>query len=281
MISLQYEPAGPDLAPFITTFYHFVFEGGRFAEIERADRPQVRIYLKGKGDYKFRAGHFDLTCDATIVGPTTGPVEAGGRGPIELVGWGLTPDGWGALMGVNGKKWVDRAFDARDVFSDSILDLRQKLISAPTSADKFALAKAAAVILHPIPAETNFEFTHMVDAWLIGSTDPKIEHLATATGLSIRQLERTTRHYYGMPPKKLARKYRALRAAQLLANGDSLDDSGLSLAFYDQSHLIREIKYFTGLTPSQLRSGYSILTATTMRGRSALSGQVNPLVSES
>ncbi len=281
MISLQYEPAGPDLAPFITTFYHFVFEGGRFAEIERADRPQVRIYLQGSGDYKFRDGNFDLTCAATIVGPTTGPVEARGRGPIELIGWGLTPDGWGALMGANGKDWVDRAFNAEDVYGDAILGIRQKLIAAPTTADKFKIIQAAALNLHPIPADTNFEFTKMVDQWLINSNDPKIEDLIAISGLSIRKLERTARYYYGMPPKKLARKYRALRAAQMLANGDSLDDSGLSLAFYDQSHLIRELKYFTGLTPGQLRSGYSLLTATTMKGRGELLGKVNPLVSGS
>jgi methylphosphotriester-DNA--protein-cysteine methyltransferase len=99
--------------------------------------------------------------------------------------------------------------------------------------------------------------------------------------LSQRQLERMTKRYYGMPPKKLARKYRAVRAAHLLAKGDSLDDTALGLAFYDQSHLIREIKQFTGLTPTELKSGSSILTTATMQGRGSLTGQVSPLVSES
>ncbi len=281
MILLQYEPAEPDLAPFITTFYHFFFDGGEFAEIERADRPQVRIYLTGKGDYKFQAGNCDPIYQATIVGPTTGPVIARGCGPIELIGWGLTPDAWGAMMGPNGKKWADRAFDACDVFGETILDIRQKLITAISPAEKLSIAKVAAAKLHPIAADINFEFTQRVDAWLIGSYDPKIEHLIEVTGLSIRKLERLALHYYGMPPKKLARKYRALRAAQLFASGDSLDDSGIALAFYDQSHMIREIKYFTGLTPSQLRSGHSVLTAATMKGRGILSGKVNPLISNS
>ncbi|HEV7233499.1 MAG TPA: helix-turn-helix domain-containing protein, partial [Sphingorhabdus sp.] len=101
------------------------------------------------------------------------------------------------------------------------------------------------------------------------------------TGLSQRQLERMTKRFYGMAPKKLARKYRALRAAQILAHGDSLDDAGLGLAFYDQSHLIREVKQFTGLTPGQLRDGQSELTRATMDGRRSLSGKVSPLISES
>ena len=126
-----------------------------------------------------------------------------------------------------------------------------------------------------------FEFTSIVDGWLLRNADPDIDILIQSTGLSPRQLERTTKRYYGMPPKKLARKYRALRAAHALARGDSLDDTGLGLAFYDQSHLIREIKAFTGLTPSQLKSGQSPLTQATMDGRRSLGGKVSGLVSDS
>jgi AraC-like DNA-binding protein len=281
MISLQYEPATLELSPFITSFYHFVFEGDSFAEIERADRAQFRFYLQGCGSHKFKTGHIDPNFPVTIVGPTSGPVLAKGNGPIEIFGWGLTPDGWGAMMGHDSHKWADRAVDGCTIFGDSIMAIHRDLIAAKTTADKFHYAKTAAAILHPDCKTESFAFTAKVDAWLISSHDPKIDELLKSTGLSIRQLERTTRHYYGMPPKKLARKYRALRAAQILASGDSLDKNGLELAFYDQSHLIREIKYFTGLTPTQLREGHSILTAATMKGRGELIGKVNPLVSES
>src|SRR3546814_8806389 len=50
----------------------------------------------------------------------------------------------------------------------------------------------------------------------------------------------------------LARKYRAVRAASALARGEGLDSAQLGDAFYDQSHLIREIKRFAGATPGQL-----------------------------
>ena len=47
----------------------------------------------------------------------------------------------------------------------------------------------------------------------------------------------------------LARKYRALRAAVAITHGDADLDDLLVDGFYDQSHVIREIKYFTGMTP--------------------------------
>ncbi|MDB5690154.1 MAG: putative AraC family transcriptional regulator, partial [Sphingomonas bacterium] len=76
---------------------------------------------------------------------------------------------------------------------------------------------------------------------------------AELSGTSPRQLARLANRIYGAPPKLLARKYRALRAAHLLC--DSGDDgfSAARDAFYDQSHLIREVRRFTGLTPTQYR----------------------------
>ncbi len=184
-------------------------------------------------------------------------------------------------MGKNGELHVDNAFDARDIFGDAIMEVFDRLSSAADYADQVKIGTHAAADIFDHSDTPPFEFISIVDDWLLSNTDPDIEALAKSTGLSSRQLERTTKRYYGMPPKKLARKYRALRAAQGLAHGDSLDDMGLGLAFYDQSHLIREIKAFTGLTPSQLKAGQSPLTQATMDGRRALGGKVSGLISDS
>jgi AraC-like DNA-binding protein len=193
----------------------------------------------------------------------------------------MNPSGWAALMGSEAEDYVDQAFDARRIFGDWIMQVRDELIAAADFADQIELGCIAAEDIFRYKSTAPFEFTNKVDSWLASDTDPDVEILAASTGLSQRQLERMTKRHYGMPPKKLARKYRALRVAQLLAHGDSLDDAGLGLAFYDQSHLIREVKQFTGLTPRQLREGQSQLTRATMDGRRALGGKVSPLISES
>lgn len=281
MIQLQYEAPNEALSPFVSSFYRFDYEGNELRELERADRAQFRIQLRGHGLYQFNAGHERPTFPITIIGPTTAPVEAVAAEPQTIVGWGMTPAGWAALMGSEAAKWTDEAFDARTIFGDALLELRQQLIDSTDVAAQFTFAQAAATEIFAQSAKAPFEFTAIVDQWLLSDSDHNIEALVSATGLSPRQLERTSTRYYGMPPKKLARKYRALRAAHRLAAGDSLDDTELGLSFYDQSHLIREVKQFTGLTPSQLKAGSSELTSATMRGRSKLGGKVSPLVSES
>jgi AraC-like DNA-binding protein len=51
--------------------------------------------------------------------------------------------------------------------------------------------------------------------------------------------------------------------------------------FYDQSHLIRELKHFTGLTPGEMRAAPPELNRRIAEGRKGLTGKVDPLVSDS
>lgn len=281
MISLQYEAAKADISPFISSFYHFEYEGQPTVDLERADRPQMRFYLEGRGETRFGNGTRLPTFPVTIFGPTTTPIATSIPSHAIVFGWGITPIGWDALMGPRAAEFVDLCVDARDILGESIMNLRESLKQAESVEERFKIAQAAAGEIHYNCRQVAFDFTAKVDEWLNSCADPHVETLSEMTGLSCRQLARTTRHYYGMPPKKLARKYRALRVANLIANGIPHDDSDLNLIFYDQSHMIREVKRFTGLTPKQLRSGQSILTNATMKGRHKLAGQVASLISES
>jgi AraC-like DNA-binding protein len=281
MINVQYEAPDGRLAKLVSSLYRLDFEGDAFSEIERADRAQFRFQLRGDGEYHFSNGEITPTYPVTVIGPTTAPVVANAQCSLSIFGWGMLPSGWAALMGGDAQNYVDKAFDARLIFGDWIMEIRDQLIANADFADQIEIGCLAAEDIFRFKTTAPFEFTSKVDNWLTAPGDPEVELLAENTGLSLRQLERMTKRYYGMPPKKLARKYRALRAAQALAHGDSLDDAGLGLAFYDQSHLIREVKQFTGLTPSQLRTGHSELTQATMDGRRGLGDKVGRLISDS
>ena len=281
MISLQYEAPDARLSTLVSSFYRFDYEGNSLSEPERADRAQFRIMLKGVGNYRFPSGDVETTYPVTIIGPTTGAVVAFANEPLSVFGWGMTPAGWAALMGSASGDWVDKTLDGQLIFGDWIMGVRDALLASSSLAEQFLIGKAAVSEIYRRAAKAPFEFTALVDKWLLEDSDPDVAQLARDTGLSPRQLERMTKRYYGIPPKKLARKYRAVRAAHKLARGDSLDDTELGLAFYDQSHLIREIKQFTGLTPTQLKAGSSELTTATIKGRGALGDQVSRLISES
>jgi methylphosphotriester-DNA--protein-cysteine methyltransferase len=145
-----------------------------------------------------------------------------------------------------------------------------------------AMCAAADAILKPIMQEANPEmvaFTRMVDQWLASSVSPMVTELHAQTDLSERQLTRRVKQLYGMPPKYLSRKYRALRAARALIDAQPDEADFLRDAFYDQSHMIRELKLFAGTTPTRLRTGEGEL-ARLIDQRGRLKGSINPLVAD-
>ena len=276
---MRYSPPPEHLGDRVSSLYDMRKEGRQFDEIERADRPQLRVLLCGDGFYQFPDGTEDPAHCVTLLGPTSGPVRVKANGPVHVVGAGLLPPAWVSLLGADAERWADRAFNGADLFGEKAAQLHEAMLAASDADERFRILCAFIDDMTRRTDPEQIAFTQMVDSWLIDSLDPQVEALVTRSGLSMRQLERMAKRYYGLPPKTLARKYRALRAASALARGEDLDDAGLGDSFYDQSHLIREVKRFAGLTPKQIRA--SVLQSGVARGRKKLKGQVGPLVSDS
>ncbi|MBF0550716.1 MAG: AraC family transcriptional regulator [Deltaproteobacteria bacterium] len=79
-----------------------------------------------------------------------------------------------------------------------------------------------------------------------------IDHLARLAGLSRRQLERCFKERVGMSPKQLCRSLRFKNVFKHLATftADSWVSTALACGYYDQSHMIRDFKHYTGTSPA-------------------------------
>jgi methylphosphotriester-DNA--protein-cysteine methyltransferase len=95
------------------------------------------------------------------------------------------------------------------------------------------------------------------------------------TPLSGRQIARLAKRLYGAPPKFLARKFRALRCAAQIAIDKRPWTELCENGFYDQSHFIREIKQFLGLTPMQLMADASTVARLTVQRRNMALAELN------
>lgn len=80
-----------------------------------------------------------------------------------------------------------------------------------------------------------------------------LRHLVETTGLAERRIERLFRSGTGLSPKQYLDILRFNRAIPLLASASRLTDVALDAGYYDQSHFIRAVKRYTGLTPGELR----------------------------
>lgn len=278
-ISLDYAAPGAALKDFLSVFYLFRADVPHFADDERADLAQFRFLLAGRGTYRFADGHVQAGPMIQIVGPTTAPTHVEIEGPIEVFGVGILPAGWGAMVPMDASSLVNRVIDATELYGRELHAAADTLRAVTTLEEKVAIGQALFRDLIARGSEQPRWFTRTVDEWLDTSPNPDVEDLVAKTGLSRRQVERYCKRLYGAPPKLLARKYRALRAAVVLARGQASTADLLDHGFYDQSHCIREIKRFTGITPTRITGDLPELTRLTLR-RTNFAGQVAPLVSD-
>ncbi|PCD02895.1 AraC family transcriptional regulator [Sphingomonas spermidinifaciens] len=261
-MQLEFLQPSAAVASLVTIFYLYRSDEPVIDGIERADVGQIRFMLKGQGQLFFPDGHAEPSCPIMINGPGTGAAAYRVDGPFHCFGAALRPQGWGALIGIPAHERADRVTDGEAVFGaagTALLDALRGETSVEAMAalvERFLLACARS-----IPPEHQ-RLCETVRKWLAASEAPRVAALFDAIPLSSRQVVRLVNHYFGAPPKLLERKFRALRAATALADGG--DPREVAELFYDQSHMIREIKHFTGHTPGTLASRMDPVLAMTL-----------------
>jgi AraC-like DNA-binding protein len=267
MFSLNYASPAPDLREYVSAYYYFRVDLPEVSDLTRADIPQLRFMMAGRGYYTFGDGRVETCPDTMLTGATNSAIRFTAKGPLWVFGISLLAAGWGALVGCDADELADKVTDARALFGPLMDDAIDAMRGAPTVD---ALVPIANVVMRALAArarQTPRWFTQMTDAWLAGDALPTVDDLVRQSGLSARQLERLTRRAYGATPTLLARKYRTLRSASLLAAGPVDWQSAAGDSFYDQSHFIREFKRFTGLTPTRFRSDPTPVTRLTLDRR--------------
>jgi AraC-like DNA-binding protein len=276
MIRLEYLPPPPDLRAYISTYYLFETDEPHFGDIERADVAQFRAFLAGSGELSFPDSSQYQNFPLSLFGPRMVATSVRLTGPVRLFGVGLLPAGWSALTKLSAADYANTLVDASAILGVNTLEamnILRNLGSLTEMADTINdIARSLASSAEKVP----HWFIRAVDDWLGQKLSPDIVDLEKATGLSRRQIEKMTKQIYGASPKLLQRKYRALRTANAISNGNGDWQDFIDEAYYDQSHCIRELKEFVGITPGAIKEHSSRLSTLTFC-RSQLAGSVAPL----
>ncbi|MCS0599808.1 helix-turn-helix domain-containing protein [Streptomyces sp. LP11] len=182
--------------------------------------------------------------------------EYGGGGTssvqVAWIGLRLTPLGAYRLMGVSLADVAGHVVDLAEVFGTSGRVLAERCQAARSHRERFALVDA---FLLSRSAQGLWPSAEVVRSWQLLSRSAgraRIAELAADVGWSGDHLGRVFRRQMGLPPKSAAR---LMRLMSLLACVDAERKRWPELAadhgYSDQSHFIREMREFTGLTPSE------------------------------
>lgn len=278
LLNLVYAAPSPALADYISAFYLFDTDEPKLIEVERADIAQLRFVLRGSGELIFGPDDVQPIPPAGLVGPRMTASRLQVTGPAACFGMGLLPAGWGALTGLSAHDYANRVFDAHTCLAGDLGALHIKIENAGTFEDMVTASERYLIEVVRKAETPPFRLIRAVDQWLEASMDPDVGELSAMTGLSAGQLQRQLKAIYGASPKLLARKYRALKTAVHIANGDGVWQDYVGGTYYDQSHCIREIKAFTGVTPEAIRKTPRLTKATFERHK--LKGQISKLATE-
>ena len=214
------------------------------------------FFLRGSGHLRFLPDRCEATHAVTLQTPCRVAVPIEVDGPLHCLGAVLSPLGWAAFTGLDAKRWGDRMLDAVDILGAEIGALGDSLAAdyAESRFDSVGAAQSVAAFianrLKPINPG-HIRLLGQVTEFLSTSLSPPIEALYEVAGYSPRQVQRLFDRYFGVSPSEVVRRYRALRAVTMLSDPGLTAQAAVAIAesFYDQSHMIREIRMFAWRTP--------------------------------
>lgn len=141
-----------------------------------------------------------------------------------------------------------------DLLGARELGLREQLLNTPDIGQRFAIVQHwllqrmnALSPVHPAVLQS-------IDLLQRSAGRCAIGELVRQTGFSRKHLAALFKRQVGLSPKALARVLRFRQVVKLLQSRDpgSCFDLADSFGFYDQSHLINEIRAFSGFSPQEL-----------------------------
>jgi AraC-like DNA-binding protein len=187
-------------------------------------------------------------------GPRTKPVTSVNPGPVETLTMLIMPDALHALTGLQPAPLVDRSLDAADVFPPEWLAGLNAVFDEASLVDRVRVIEdLLETRWRTVPADRRTSARTYRD-WADGLA---LRAVMSGVGRSVRQTNRRIRAWAGLPLGSLAglsRAERALIDAQIaFAQGRvKWADVAADAGYADQSHLCREARRVTGLSPQQL-----------------------------
>ncbi|HMP56130.1 MAG TPA: helix-turn-helix domain-containing protein [Novosphingobium sp.] len=216
------------------------------------DTSMLRVQLSGQWRAETIAGPMELGRAALYFGPQSRRMAVAVTGPFCSVGVALRPGACHALRGPKAADHLDR------ISGTEVLGLAQDAVLAqfePDMGPEAMLQVMEGLLMsmvercatgEPDPLTARFENAAFLDPTI------SISQFARECGVDQRRLERVVRRDFGMAPKQVLRRARALdMASHLRGVADQDEAEELALRYYDQSHLIREFIELFGMSPSQ------------------------------
>lgn len=267
----RFIPAPDELAPHINTLFAFETDEARLEDVLPAYSAQLLTFGCGNAQMDFGDGRIEQSSAASFIAPMKRAASFRMEGPARVCGISLTTLGWASLAGLPVDRFGHCTFPVHEILGEQasarVARAGEAFAAGEVTAERAcaALTEVMRDSLSPILPQ-HIRFIEAMSDWLSSGLNPSFDDLLDRMPVSPRQVQRLARRYFGKPPTGLVRRYRAIRAATLLSQETLAPEmrSQVLDAFFDQAHMIRDIRHFTGRTPTGLGREGETLAANTL-----------------
>ena len=195
-----------------------------------------------------------------VVGQMTGPVMISPSGPVQVLGIRFHPGGTVPFLKLPLHEITDELVELGSLSSKFESELLRAASRSALLGEK--ITAVAEFLTRQVTSYDHDARVLMLAARIVDSGGAvSVDQLASAAGISSRQLERRFLREIGLGPKLLGR---IIRFQQVFRAVEQAEPTWATLAlecgYYDQAHLIRDFNQFAQQTPAVLFSTQSALT---------------------
>jgi AraC-like DNA-binding protein len=185
-----------------------------------------------------------------ISGERTEPILIDEAGYVHLVGVRLRPGGGWPFLGIPMREFSGQVIELDDVLGSEINDLRDRLAEETTDDGRFDLLERW--LRTRQRASPTRAVTYALRAIQNGADSVRIGQMAEKIGISHKHLLREFDRCVGLTPKTFSRLCSFQRVIRSVGHRTEVEwaDTAVKCGYYDQAHLIREFRAFSGLTPA-------------------------------
>ena len=271
-LSFNRQPAS-DLLPWVSCLYAASVKAPDNYRLNCRlfnDASVIRIQLQGVWTAESRDGLRRHERSALLFGPQSKAMPVSVTGSFASVGIAMRPGACFKVLGKNMADFVDRIVDAADFGLPGGMAMEQLDLNGRPEDWLSQLENSVREFLGRLQPEPPDRETLLFERLTLTDPNTPVADFAAQHGIDQRKLERLVRRDFGMAPKQVLRRARALdMASHLRGVADAEEAAEVALRYYDQSHLIRDFIELFGMSPKQFVQTPQPLLTSALESRQA------------
>ncbi len=169
----------------------------------------------------------------------------------------IKPAGLQLFSQVPGKEILDQVFPSHEIITRDYNNIEDVLFSENNFSCKSEIMNRHLLQkLNILQSDSKTLLDRILDVIHFHQGQIELKSISTQFSISYKKLERLFDKYVGLSPKTYLRiiRFNSTLNSLKTSSNNSLTDISCMSGYYDQNHFIKEVKYFTKLTPKEFYS---------------------------